>query len=54
LTILADQAIAIVGIDKKVVVSRAVRSAYWLNHDPTGMGFIFSINMLAETRFHAR
>jgi hypothetical protein len=26
-----------VGIEKKVVVSRAVRSAYWLNHDPTGM-----------------
>jgi hypothetical protein len=37
LTILADQATEIVGIEKKAVVSRAVRSAYWLNHDPTGM-----------------
>jgi hypothetical protein len=37
LVILADQSIEIVGIEKKVIVSRAVRSAYWLNHDPTGM-----------------
>jgi hypothetical protein len=36
LVILADQALEIVGIEKKVVVSWAVRSAYWLNHDPTG------------------
>jgi hypothetical protein len=35
--ILADQVIEIVGIEKKVVKSRAVPSAYWLNHDPTGM-----------------
>jgi hypothetical protein len=27
----------IVGIEKKVIVSRAVRSAYWLNHDPSGL-----------------
>ena len=37
LTILADQAIEIVGIEKKVMVGRTGRSAYWLNHNPTGM-----------------
>jgi hypothetical protein len=34
LTILADQSIEIVGIEKKVMVGRAMRSA---NHDPSGM-----------------
>jgi hypothetical protein len=24
-------------IEKKVMVGRAMRSAYWLNHDPSGM-----------------
>ena len=37
LTILPDQAIEIVGIEKKVMVGRAMRSAYWLNHDPSGL-----------------
>jgi hypothetical protein len=35
--ILPDQAIEIVGIEKKVMVGRVVRSAYWLNHDPSGL-----------------
>jgi hypothetical protein len=26
-----------VGIEKKVMMGRAGRSAYWLDHDPTGM-----------------
>ena len=33
LVILADQAIEIVGIEKKVMVGRVRRSAYWLNHE---------------------
>jgi predicted amino acid-binding ACT domain protein len=33
-TILADQGIEIVGIEKKVMEGRTMRSAYWLNHDP--------------------
>jgi hypothetical protein len=37
LTILPDQAIEIVGIEKKVMVRRVARSAYWLNHDPSGL-----------------
>ena len=37
LTILPDQAIEIVGIEKMVMVGRTMPSAYWLNHDPTGM-----------------
>ena len=37
LTIFADQAIEIVGIEKKVMVGRVRRSAYWLNHDPSGL-----------------
>ncbi|MFZ0593609.1 MAG: hypothetical protein WAM39_24330 [Bryobacteraceae bacterium] len=37
LVILADQAIEIVGIEKKVMVGRVRRSAYWLNHDPSGL-----------------
>jgi hypothetical protein len=37
LTILPDQAIEVVGIEKKVMVGRVVRSAYWLNHDPSGL-----------------
>jgi hypothetical protein len=36
LTILADQGIEIVGIEKKVMVGRVTRSAYWLNHDRAG------------------
>jgi hypothetical protein len=36
LTILPDQAIDIVAIEKKVMVGRTARSAYWLNHDPSG------------------
>jgi hypothetical protein len=35
LTILADQGIEIVGIEKKVMVGRTMRSAYWLTHDPS-------------------
>jgi hypothetical protein len=34
---LAHQAIEIVGIEKKVMVGRVMRSAYWLNHDPSGL-----------------
>jgi hypothetical protein len=37
LVILPDQGIEIVAIEKKVMVGRATRSAYWLNHDPSGM-----------------
>ena len=37
LTILPDQATEIVGIEKKVMVGRVTRSAYWLNHDPCGL-----------------
>jgi hypothetical protein len=36
-TILADQGIEIVGIEKKVMEGRTMRSAYWLNHDPSGL-----------------
>jgi hypothetical protein len=38
LTILPDQAIEIVGIEKQVMVGRTMRSAYWLNHDPSWDG----------------
>jgi hypothetical protein len=37
LTSLPEQAIEIVAIEKKVMVGRAMRSAYWLNHDPSGL-----------------
>jgi hypothetical protein len=37
LTILPDQGIEIVGIQKKVTVGRTARLAYWLNHDPSRM-----------------
>ena len=37
LTILPDQALEIVEIEKKVMVRRTARSAYWLNHDPSGL-----------------
>ena len=37
LVVLPDQALEIVGIAKKVMVGRVKRSAYWLDHDPTGM-----------------
>jgi hypothetical protein len=37
LVILPDQALEIVVIEKKVMVGRTSRSAYWLNHDPSGM-----------------
>jgi hypothetical protein len=37
LVILADQGIEIVAIEKKVMVGRTMRSAYWLNHDPSGL-----------------
>jgi hypothetical protein len=37
LTILPDQGIGIVAIEKKVMVGRVRRSAYWLNHDPSGL-----------------
>jgi hypothetical protein len=37
LTILPDQAIEIVAIEKKVMVRRTARSACRLNHDPSGL-----------------
>jgi hypothetical protein len=37
LVILADQGLEIVAIQKKVMVGRVTRSAYWLNHDPSGL-----------------
>ena len=37
LVILADHGIEIVGIEKKAMVGRTMRSAYWLDHNPTGM-----------------
>jgi hypothetical protein len=37
LVVLPDQALEIVGIAKKVMVGRVKRSAYWLNHDPSGL-----------------
>jgi hypothetical protein len=33
---LADQIIEILAIEKKVMVGRVTRSAYWLNHDRAG------------------
>ena len=35
--ILAGEALEIVGIEKKVMMGRVARSAYWIDHDPTGM-----------------
>ena len=35
--ILAGEALEIVGIEKKVMMGRVGRSAYWLDHDPSGM-----------------
>jgi hypothetical protein len=35
--ILAGEALEIVGIEKKVMMGRVARSAYWLNHDPSGL-----------------
>jgi hypothetical protein len=29
--------VGIVGSEKKVMVGRTMRSAYWLNHDPSGL-----------------
>ena len=37
LTILPDQGIEIVAIEKKVMAGRVRCSAYWLNHDPSGL-----------------
>jgi hypothetical protein len=37
LVFLPDQGIEIVAIAKKVMVGRVTRSAYWLNHDPSGL-----------------
>jgi hypothetical protein len=37
LVILPDQGLEIVAIEKKVMVGRAMRSAYWLNHDPSSL-----------------
>ena len=34
------QALEIVGIAKKVMVGRVKRSAYWLNHDPSGLATV--------------
>ena len=35
--ILAGGALEIVGIAKKIMMGRVGRSAYWLDHDPSGM-----------------
>jgi hypothetical protein len=35
--ILAGEALEIVGIEKKVMMGRVGRSAYWLDHDPSGL-----------------
>jgi hypothetical protein len=35
--VLAGQALEIVGIQKKIMIGRVERSAYWLDHDPTGL-----------------
>jgi hypothetical protein len=35
--ILAGEALEIVGIEKKIMMGRVGRSAYWPDHDPTGM-----------------
>jgi hypothetical protein len=34
--VLAGEALEIVGIEKKVMIGRVERSAYWLDQDPTG------------------
>jgi hypothetical protein len=34
---LADRGLEIVTIAKEVMVGRVQRSAYWLNHDPSGL-----------------
>jgi hypothetical protein len=36
--ILADEALEIVGIEKKIMMGRVTSSAHWLNHDPSGRG----------------
>jgi hypothetical protein len=38
LVILPDQGVEIVGIEKKVMEGRTMRSDYWLNHDPSEAG----------------
>jgi hypothetical protein len=40
--ILAGEALEIVGIEKKIMMGRVGRSAYWLDHDPTGMQTLHS------------
>ena len=35
--ILAGGALEIVGIAKKIMMGRVGRSAYWLDHDPSGL-----------------
>jgi hypothetical protein len=35
--ILAGEALEIVGTEKKIMMGRVGRSAYWLNHDPSGL-----------------
>jgi hypothetical protein len=35
--ILAGEALEIVGIEKKIMMGRVGRSAYWLDHDPSGL-----------------
>jgi hypothetical protein len=35
--ILAGEGLEIVGIEKKIMMGRLGRSAYWLNHDPSGL-----------------
>ena len=50
-SILADEAIEIVGIEKKVMVGRTMRSAYWLNHDPSGLVEAFQDDAIAAGSF---
>jgi hypothetical protein len=37
LTILPDQSLEVVAVEKQILVRRAGRAAEWLNHDPTGI-----------------
>jgi hypothetical protein len=36
-TVLPEGETRLVAIEKKVMVGRIARSAYWLNHDPSGL-----------------
>ena len=50
--ILAGEALEIVGTEKKIMMGRVGRSAYWLDHDPrrAGRGGLRSDDQVTPTR----